>query len=391
MPVSRPLGPAVRGGILLACCAATATAAVLGAGLTAASGAVSGTSRTVVASADTTPPSTPGGLTLGPTAYVNGTVSLAWTPSTDDVAVTGYEVYAWTKGATNDAFTRVTASVNTSSATQVTALVSGLTAGRDYLFYVVATDAAGNRSVPSLLARARAMTEPPAPSPSPGVDTTPPSAPYDLRSGTGPAPEYTALIWASDDPLGTATWYVFRRSSTAWEYAGYSALPRTMASILGDGPFTFQMVAIDAAGNISGPSNAVTVPGYPGSPTSQSPSPSASVTPSETPPSTCAVTYTAKSWPGGFTTDVVIKNTGSTPITGWRLQFAFPLDSQRVTTGWSATWAQSGTSVTATSLNWNKTIDPGQTVRIGFNGAYSGSANPSPTAFTLNGSACATG
>ncbi|WP_143737710.1 cellulose binding domain-containing protein, partial [Microbispora sp. GKU 823] len=39
------------------------------------------------------------------------------------------------------------------------------------------------------------------------------------------------------------------------------------------------------------------------------------------------------------------------------------------------------------NLDWNKTITPGQSIQIGFNGTYTG-ANPKPTAFTLNGTTC---
>lgn len=384
MPLRRPRKAAVRG-LLLACSATTAAAAVLGTGLLPASGAVSSTGRTAAAVADTTPPSTPEGLTPR-SVYVNGAVGLTWTPSADDVAVTGYEVYAWSYSATTGTpFSRVQASV-TASGTEVGAIVTGLTPGRDYLFYVVAVDAAGNRSVPSLLVRARAMVEPPVPSPSPSAGVTL-HAPYDLRVYAGPAPGYVGMQWASEDSGGTVTWLVFRRSSSEWSYAGYSTLPRTMASIGSESSYTFQVVASDTTtGNLSGTSNAATyvVP-------SSSPSPSPSVTPTETPkPVTCAVTYTAKSWQTGFTTDITIKNTGSAPIDGWRLAFGFPLTTQHLTSGWSATWAQSGTDVTATNLAWNKTINPGQSVRIGFNGTHSGS-NPSPTAFTLNGNACVSG
>lgn len=49
--------------------------------------------------------------------------------------------------------------------------------------------------------------------------------------------------------------------------------------------------------------------------------------------------------------------------------------------------ARSGTLTL--NLSWNSTIAPGATMTgLGFNGSYSG-ANPRPTAFTVNGAACA--
>ena len=100
----------------------------------------------------------------------------------------------------------------------------------------------------------------------------------------------------------------------------------------------------------------------------------------------CKVLYSVNDWGGGFTASVAITNTGSTSISGWNLGFTWP-GNQHVASGWSATWTQTGTSVTAASLPWNAAIAPGATVSIGFNGSYSGS-NPAPAKFTLNGSAC---
>ncbi|MFC0007518.1 cellulase family glycosylhydrolase [Micromonospora siamensis] len=100
----------------------------------------------------------------------------------------------------------------------------------------------------------------------------------------------------------------------------------------------------------------------------------------------CAVTYTTNDWQGGFTATVTVKNLGD-PVTGWTLGFAFPDAGQRVTQGWSATYQQSGTAVTARNLDYNGSLGTGASTTIGFNGSWTG-ANPKPTAFTLNGVAC---
>ncbi|MFC6082444.1 cellulose binding domain-containing protein [Sphaerisporangium aureirubrum] len=369
MPLSR-LRRAASRGLLLGLCAA----AVLGTGQLPASGSVPGPPAGAVSgtAADTTPPSEPTGL--GPrNIYLNGVAGLYWTPSTDDVGVTGYEVYAWSyTGPAPDPFTRATAYITT-TATEVNATVSDLTPGRPYLFYVVAVDAAGNRSTPSLLTQQRAMREPPQPSPSPGPSTPP--APYNLSAGGGLSPGYATLTWSTPSGAGTVTFLVFRRSSSDWTYAGSSTLPRTMVSIGSEPSYTFQVVALDTAGNLSNASNAATYRTPPASPT-----------PTAT-PVICAVTYRTTNWAAGFTGDVTIRNTTSAAIDGWRLAFRFPTTSQRLTQGWSATWAQSGTDVSATNAAWNRTIRPGQSLRIGFTGSHSGN-NPSPTSFTLNGSAC---
>ena len=107
------------------------------------------------------------------------------------------------------------------------------------------------------------------------------------------------------------------------------------------------------------------------------------------PPGGCRVSYTTvNQWPGGFTANLVITNTGSAAINGWTLAFAFTA-GQRVASGWNATWAQppGSPNVTATNLSYNAVIAPGATVDLGFNGTWT-TANPPPTSFTLNARPC---
>ncbi|MBQ1011455.1 discoidin domain-containing protein, partial [Micromonospora sp. M51] len=79
------------------------------------------------------PPTAPSGLTV--TGRTASSVSLAWTASTDDNGVTGYQVR---QGGTV-----------VSTVTGTTATVSGLAASTSYTFTVVARDAAGNTSAAS--------------------------------------------------------------------------------------------------------------------------------------------------------------------------------------------------------------------------------------------------
>lgn len=80
--------------------------------------------------ADSEAPSVP--LNLVSTGATQNTVSLAWTASSDNIGVTGYDVFV------NNVFQM---SVSSNSAT-----VTGLTSNTQYSFYVVAKDAAGNKS-----------------------------------------------------------------------------------------------------------------------------------------------------------------------------------------------------------------------------------------------------
>ncbi|MBR7837403.1 fibronectin type III domain-containing protein [Actinospica durhamensis] len=82
---------------------------------------------------DTTPPSAP--TNLAATGETSTTISLSWTASTDNVAVTGYDVY------------RDSTLVGTTTSTTYTD--TGLTASTLYSYAVVATDAAGNLSTAS--------------------------------------------------------------------------------------------------------------------------------------------------------------------------------------------------------------------------------------------------
>jgi hypothetical protein len=101
----------------------------------------------------------------------------------------------------------------------------------------------------------------------------------------------------------------------------------------------------------------------------------------------CSAAYTISSqWQGGFTAGLAITNLGS-PLSSWTLTWDFTA-GQQVTQGWSATFSQSGTRVTAVNESYNGTLAAGGSTTIGFNGSWNNAANPAPTDFALNGVAC---
>ncbi|SEB84845.1 endoglucanase [Streptomyces sp. 2131.1] len=101
----------------------------------------------------------------------------------------------------------------------------------------------------------------------------------------------------------------------------------------------------------------------------------------------CKVEYTvASQWEGGFQGGVKVTNLGD-PVNGWQLKFTLPGSGQKVVQGWNATWSQSGSTVSAAGIDWNKNLATGGTADLGFVGSFTGS-NPQPTGFTLNGVAC---
>jgi len=102
---------------------------------------------------------------------------------------------------------------------------------------------------------------------------------------------------------------------------------------------------------------------------------------------TCHVTYTKNSqWPGGFTAQVVISNTGTTSINGWSLTFTFPGD-QKITSNFNGGFSQAGENATLTNAGYNGTIAPGASITDGFQGTWT-SSDASPTSFAVNGTAC---
>ncbi|MEU7070156.1 glycoside hydrolase family 18 chitinase [Streptomyces narbonensis] len=95
-------------------------------------------------------------------------------------------------------------------------------------------------------------------------------------------------------------------------------------------------------------------------------------------------TYTkASDWGSGFEGKWTVKNTGTTTLTSWTVEWDFPA-STKVTSAWDATVTNSATHWTAKNLGWNGTLAPGASVSFGFNGSGTGA----PTGCKLNGAAC---
>ncbi|MFF5725124.1 cellulose binding domain-containing protein [[Kitasatospora] papulosa] len=105
------------------------------------------------------------------------------------------------------------------------------------------------------------------------------------------------------------------------------------------------------------------------------------------PVTACKVTYATNVWTGGFTADVTVTNTGSTPVDSWKLSFALP-SGQRVTNAWNATVSGPLGAVTATGLAHSTRIAAGASQTFGFQGTYSGTFSQ-PSGFSLNGVRCA--
>jgi hypothetical protein len=106
-----------------------------------------------------------------------------------------------------------------------------------------------------------------------------------------------------------------------------------------------------------------------------------------TTPSGCKVSYTRLAeWPGGFVASVTVTNMETAPISGWSVGFTFPGD-QTITSAWNAAITQSGSTVTATNVAYNRVLNPGAAASIGIQGTWHTSDAP-PAGFTLNGRTC---
>ncbi|WP_182905431.1 cellulose binding domain-containing protein [Microbispora sp. H13382] len=323
--------------------------------------------------ADVTPPTAPGDLRAcppppPPSGSFQGVVGLCWTASSDDT--TEYKVFLLR----NDGFYEV------ASTSRTTAVVPGLVHGRTYTFYVVARDAAGNTSRPSELLSTPAVSGANVTPTPPTGDTTPPTRPTGIQANCLPDFKGTSFCWTSStDNVGVTGYDVYRRTAVGWTRVGTPIGTHfTEGNLVTGQSYVYFMVAKDAAGNLSLPSDLVTATASGGYPT-YSP-----------PPVSCKIEYTAWSWSGGFAATVKIINLGQAPMNNWTLRFVLPDAGQKVTSGWSATWSQSGKDVTAAAMSWNSVIPGGGSLQIGFNGSFTG-ANPDPTGFTLNGGTCIRG
>ncbi|MEV0530632.1 glycoside hydrolase family 44 protein [Kitasatospora sp. NPDC050463] len=210
--------------------------------------------------------------------------------------------------------------------------------------------------------------------PAGSAQATPPSAPgTPTASATGP--DRVTLTWPAATP-GTsplADYRVYAGDPATTAPLATVPASATTAIVTGLTPataYTFRVVATDTGGRSSPPSAPLQVTTGPAT------------------ASGCTVAYqVGNDWGTGFTASVKITNLAA-PVTGWHLGFTFA-GNQKVTQGWSGTWAQTGAAVTVEGAGWNASLPTGGSTTIGFNGAYSG-ANPSPGGFTLNGNTCTT-
>lgn len=160
-------------------------------------------------------------------------VKLTWNASTDNLAVTGYDIY------------RSGQKVGSVSGSTTTYTDSNLTANTSYSYYVIARDAAGNSSSASNTITVKTLSQPP-------------SAPTNLRT-TSVNDTSVALAWtASTDNVGVTAYDIYRSGQKVGSVNGPSTTYFD-TGLLPSTNYSYYVVARDAAGNTSAASNTVSL------------------------------------------------------------------------------------------------------------------------------------
>ncbi len=192
---------------------------------------------------DTTAPTVPGTPVAGTRTVTS--IAISWTGSTDDVLVTGYNVFRATTLA--GTYTKI----NPSLISGVTYTDTSLTPNTAYFYKVTANDAAGNASAQSAALSTSTL-----------ADTTAPGVPTGLTS-----PNQTTnsvdLTWiAPTDDVGVTGYKIYRSATIAGTYTqlNTSTTPSyTDSGLTQNTAYFYKVAANDAAGNTSAQSAAYSI------------------------------------------------------------------------------------------------------------------------------------
>lgn len=179
---------------------------------------------------DTEAPTAPTNLTASNITQVS--VDLSWTASTDNVGVSGYDIYQDGSLVTNVSGTTYQA--------------IGLSANSTYSFTVRAKDAAGNESAESNVENVTTLAP----------DTTAPSAPTNLVA-SNVTDSGASLSWtASTDDVAVSDYDVYQGASII---ATVTGTVYQVSGLMANTNYDFTVVAKDVAGNMSVASNLISI------------------------------------------------------------------------------------------------------------------------------------
>lgn len=190
---------------------------------------------TTLAGGDTQAPTAPTNLAASNTSATATTLN--WTASTDNVGVTSYQVR------------QNNVTVGTVGGNVLTYTATGLTASTTYSFNVVALDAANNTSPASNTVQVTTLS---------GGDTQPPTAPSNLAASNTTS-SATTLNWnASTDNVGVTSYQIRQNNVNVGTVSG-TTTTYTAGGLSASTTYSFNVVALDAANNVSQASNTVSV------------------------------------------------------------------------------------------------------------------------------------
>ncbi|TKK81142.1 hypothetical protein FDA94_33800 [Herbidospora galbida] len=185
------------------------------------------------------------------------------------------------------------------------------------------------------------------------TDTTAPSTPSNLTANG------TNLSWsASSDNVGVAGYRVYRRQGTSGSFSQVGTSTSTSYAATGlaaSTTYQFYVTAYDAAGNVSGQSNTITLTTQGGGQTGS-----------------CTVRF--DQWGPGYVAYFTLNG----PANNWSIPFTLPSGHQ-ITSNWSSTLSVSGSNVTLTGASWNSSVPAGQTTTFGFQANRPATGSPLPT------------
>ncbi|MEU1378249.1 glycoside hydrolase family 18 chitinase [Streptomyces triculaminicus] len=105
--------------------------------------------------------------------------------------------------------------------------------------------------------------------------------------------------------------------------------------------------------------------------------------PAHAAPAATATFAKTSDWGTGFQAQWTVKNTGTTALDGWTVEWDFP-SGTTVSSYWDALVSGSGGHVTAKNREYNGTVAPGASVTFGFVGSGDGE----PSGCRINGASC---
>jgi chitodextrinase len=184
-----------------------------------------------------------------------------------------------------------------------------------------------------------------------------PSAPSGVAV-TGTTSSSVALSWTASTGASVTGYTVYRNGQQVGTTAATSFTDTGLAPSTS---YTYTVTAHDAAGNVSPASSPVTA-----------------TTGGTGGGGGCTAAYrVTQDWGSGFTAEVTVTDSGSTPITGWKVAWTWP-GNQTVTNLWNGSGSQSGAQESVTGLSYNSTLGAGASTTFGLSANYSGT-NTAPT------------